>query len=101
MISSFSDQDKTEAFQELQEEFDSFKPPKEIDERIFYHFCENKSVSEIIELIQQEFDTKECYASKCWWYSTHQDDFRKRAKRIGMVMNCEACHEICKPIRFK
>lgn len=98
---NFSDEEKFEAMQELREEWDQFRPPQEIDERILYHFCENKSVNEIVELIQKEFDTKECYATKCWWYSSLQEDFRKTAKRIGMRMNCGACNENCIPIKFR
>ncbi len=36
---NFSEEEKHEALQELQDEWDSFRPPREIDERIFYHFC--------------------------------------------------------------
>lgn len=97
----FSDKEKILARQELRKEFDSFVPPAEIDERIFYHYCENKSVDVIIQLIMKEFDAKECYATKCWWYSTSNRDDFKRCQRIGMKFNCLPCSDSCVPDRFK
>lgn len=97
----FSEKDKAKALQELQDEWDSFRPPREIDERIFYHFCENKSFDQIVELICKEFEAKECYVTKCWWYSSMQEEFRKTAKRIGMNFKCLPCSVECVPRRFR
>jgi hypothetical protein len=89
---SFSEKDKVEA---LQDEWDSLRPPKQIDQRIFYHFWENKSFDQIVELICKEFEANECYVTKCWWYSSIQEEFRKTAKRIGMNFKCLPCNEEC------
>ena len=97
----FTQKEKKEALKQLREEWDSFRLPKEIDERIFYHYCEDKAPDAIIKSIQEEFGLKNCYAGKCWWYSTNQADFRPVAKRIGMNFNCGACTEDCIPKRFK
>ena len=97
LISDFS---KAMAIRDLRKELENFRPPREIDERIFYWFCENKTSEFIIKVIQSEFNTKECFARKCWWYSTAQAQFRIKAKRIGMEMNCLDCSEDCVPERF-
>lgn len=93
----FTEKDKEEALRQLREEWDSFRPPQEIDERIFYHFCEGKDTNGIIKGIQKDFGLLECYATKCWWYSTHKADLREVAKRIGMKFNCGPCNEECIP----
>ena len=97
----FTEKDKREALKQLQEEWDGFRPPKEIDERIFYYFCEGKNTDAILEAIQQDFGLKSCYASKCWWYSTHKADLRELGKRIGMNLNCISCNEDCIPDKLK
>jgi len=100
-MKSFTQKDKEDALRQLQAEWDSFRPPTEIDERIFYYFCEGKDTNGIIKAIQGDFDLKECYATKCWWYSTHNSDLRETGKRIGMNFTCGACTESCIPDKFR
>jgi hypothetical protein len=97
----FTEKEKRDALKQLQEEWDVFRPPLEIDERIFYHYCEGKDTEEILKAIQKDFSLLECYATKCWWYSTHKADLRDVAKRIGMNFNCGTCKEECIPERFR
>lgn len=54
----FTDKEKALAKQESFEELDKLVPPKEIDERNFYHYCVNKPLYVILEFLLQEFDLK-------------------------------------------
>lgn len=78
------------SIRDFKKELESFRPPREIDERIFYWHCENKSSEFIIDVLQSEFKIKECYARICWWFSTEQAQFKVKAERIGMEMICLA-----------
>jgi hypothetical protein len=97
----FTDKEKARAKQELLDELDKFVTPREIDERIFHHYCENKSEDTIIMYIMQEFDLKECYATKCWWFSTNNRDLLEKAKKANIRLNCLVCTEECVPQKFR
>lgn len=90
-----------EALKQLKEEWDSFRPPQEIYERIFYHYREGKDTDGIINAFQKEFDLRRYYAGKYWWYSTGQADFKPVVKRIGLHFNCGACSEECISERYR
>jgi hypothetical protein len=68
MKNFISDFGKAMAIRDLKKELESFRPPREIDELIFYWHCENKTSEFIIEVFQSEFNIKECYARRCWWF---------------------------------
>lgn len=89
--------EEEEAFEELKLEWKSFQVPEPIHERIRGLFWEHKEEKESIKILMEDFDMKECYAFKCYYYSEAGQYRRQRFERIGIYLNCSYCNESCIP----
>lgn len=63
-------------------------------EELFWEHCERE---ETVKRLVQEFDMKECYARKCYFFSEANRVTRERFAAIGMLYNCSCCTEQCVP----
>lgn len=97
----FTQKDKDEALLQLSKEWNQFRPPVEIDAMITDLYWEEKKEHDIILAIIYEFDTLECYARKCYWFSTANSHIREREEALGAFYNSGACKPNCVPKRFR
>ncbi len=89
--------DELEARIIMAEEWNSFQVPEPIHSRIRELFWEHKEEEDTIKIIKAEFDLKDCYASKCYYFSEPNQYQRERYAKIGIFYQCEFCNESCLP----
>ncbi|MGY6557872.1 MAG: hypothetical protein ACXIT9_01175 [Nitritalea sp.] len=97
----FTEEDKQEALQQIRQEWNQFRPPAEIDAYITNLFYEDKEEFFILRAMMHEFELLECYARKCYWFSSANSDIREREEARGAFYNSGACVPSCIPKRFR
>lgn len=85
----------------MAKEWNQFRPPSEIDALITDMYWENKSEHDIVLAIIYEFDTVECYARKCYWFSSANFYIREKEESLGAFYNSGACKPSCVPKKFR
>ena len=93
--------DELEARMLMAEEWNSFQVPTEIDEFITQLYWEDKNEHYTVLAIIHEFDALECYARKCYWFSSANFYIRKGEEEIGAFYNGGVCQASCIPKRFR
>jgi hypothetical protein len=93
--------DELEARIMMAEEWNGFKVPTEIDEFITQLYWEDKHEHATVLAIIHEFDAMECYARKCYWFSSANFYIRKGEEEIGAFYNGGVCQASCIPKRFR
>jgi hypothetical protein len=86
----------------MAEEWNQFQVPQEIDDRIteLFYWDEEKEHPVILKIID-EFDALECYAKKCFWFSSANFQNRKSEEKVGAFYNSGACKPSCVPRKFR
>ena len=100
-MEEFSEEEKLEAMKIMAKEWNSFRPPLEIDERITALVWEHHTDNAIIKKLVEEFEALECYARKCFWFSTANELTRLEEEADGAYYQTAHCHETCVPRRFR
>jgi len=85
----------------MAEEWNQFQPPVEIDALITEMYWENKDEHDIILAIIHEFDSLECFARKCYWFSSANFYVREQEEKLGAFYNSGACKPSCIPKGFR
>lgn len=89
--------EEKQALDELKEEWNSFQVPELIHSRIRELFWEHYERDETVKALIKEFDMKECYAAKCYYFSEANQAIKARLEKVGMFYNCNFCNETCLP----
>lgn len=97
----FTKQDYEEALNQIHHEWRNFEVPQIIHDRIKELAWQSISKEETVKTIMTEFNTKECYAFKCYWFSEAFKYEREKYARIGMYLECKTCKESCNPLEIK
>lgn len=85
----------------MAEEWNLFQLPAKIDTLITEMYWEIKDEHDIILAIIHEFDSLECFARKCYWFSTANFYVRQQEEKLGAFYNSGACKPSCIPRRFR
>jgi hypothetical protein len=85
----------------IAKEWNQFRPPSEIDDLITEMYWENKSDHDIILSIIHKFDTLECYARKCLWFSSTNIYIREKEEKLGAYYNSGMCKSSCIPKKYR
>jgi hypothetical protein len=93
----FSEIDIKKAKEQLKEEWNSFQVPELIHSRIRELFWEHYERDETVKALMEEFDMKECYAARCYYFSEANQAIKERLERVGMFYNCISCNDACIP----
>ncbi|MHA7130078.1 hypothetical protein [Algoriphagus namhaensis] len=96
-----TEEEKLEALKIIAAEWNQFRVPEEIDARITDLYWEEKKEKEIVLAIIYEFDAQECYARKCYWFSSANEILRKEEEQRGAYYNSGMCKPSCVPRRFR
>jgi hypothetical protein len=100
-MEEFSEEEKLEARKIMAAEWNSFRPPVEIDQRITELVWEHFSEVKIIKKLSEEFEAKSCYIQKCFWFSEANTLTRREEEARGAFYTITKCHETCVPRRFR
>lgn len=93
----FNKKDYNEAINQIHLEWRQFDVPKVIHDRIIQFAWESVEEEKVIEKIMEEFETKKCYATKCYWFSDAFKFEREQYAEIGLFFECDVCNESCNP----
>lgn len=93
----FQAHEEESAFEQLKSEWNSFKVPELIHSRIRELFWEHYESDDTVKILVEEFEMKECYASKCYYFSEANQYKREILEKVGMFYNCSFCSDSCTP----
>lgn len=93
----FNKKDYHDAINQIQQEWRHFDVPKVIHDRIIQLAWDSVEEDVVIKTIMDEFQTKKCYATKCYWFSDAFKFEREQYAKMGLFLACDSCKESCIP----
>lgn len=97
----FTAAEEKEATLQVYQEWQTFQVPKIIDDRIMELYFDARGEYELISQLMREFEAKQCYIEKCFFFSQANSLNREMILADGGFYNCSRCTVSCVPLTIK